>query len=86
MSFTKSHLKAAREYIGKKDYLNARKEAIQVLEYEPDNYNASVAILSLSFPAADLQDSHVFLGLSLLELGEFEDSEQVNSLFSLKPN
>lgn len=44
MSFIKSHLKAAREHIGKKDYLAAKKEAIQVLDFEPDNYNALAAI------------------------------------------
>ena len=43
MSFIKSHLKAAREHIGKKDYLTAKKEAIQVLDFEPDNYNALAA-------------------------------------------
>ena len=40
MSFIKGHLKAARDHIGKKDYLTAKKEAIQVLDFEPDNYNA----------------------------------------------
>jgi len=47
MSFIKGHLKAARDYIGKKDYLNAKKEANQVLDFEPDNYNALAAMLSL---------------------------------------
>ena len=46
MSFTRNHLKAARDYIAKKDYLNAKKEAIQVLDFEP-NYNALAALLSL---------------------------------------
>lgn len=63
MSFIKNHLKAARDHIGKKDYLTAKKEANQVLDFEPDNYTA-----------------HVFLGLSLLELGEFEDSEYIRRL------
>ena len=44
MSFIKSHLKAARDHIDKKDYLTAKKEAIQVLDFEPDNYNASAAM------------------------------------------
>ena len=44
MSFIKSHLKAARDHIDKKDYLTAKKEAIQVLDFEPDNYNALAAI------------------------------------------
>ena len=47
MSFTKTHLKAARDHIGKKDYVNAKKEAIQVLDFEPDNYTALAATLSL---------------------------------------
>lgn len=40
MSFVKSKLKLAREALGKKEYPNARDAATQVLEYEPDNYNA----------------------------------------------
>ena len=44
MSFIKSHLKAARDYIGKKDYLTAKREAVQVLDFEPDNYNALAAM------------------------------------------
>ncbi len=40
MSLVKVKLKAAREALGKKDYPNARDAAAQVLEYEPDNYNA----------------------------------------------
>jgi len=41
-SFIKGKLKAAREYLGKKDYKAAEEAAIQVLEYEPGNYNAFV--------------------------------------------
>ena len=48
MSFIKSHLKAARDHIGKKDYLTAKKEAIQVLDFEPDNYNALVSYTAIS--------------------------------------
>ncbi|RDB24954.1 Superkiller protein 3 [Hypsizygus marmoreus] len=59
MSFAKGKLKIARDALGKKDYAGARDAATQVLEYEPDNYNANV-----------------FLGLSLMELGEREKSEQ----------
>ncbi|KAG6908388.1 hypothetical protein DXG01_004817 [Tephrocybe rancida] len=59
MSFAKSKLKAAREALGKKDYATASDAASQVLDYEPDNYNATV-----------------FLALSLLELGQYEKSEQ----------
>ncbi|KAF8070280.1 TPR-like protein [Lyophyllum atratum] len=59
MSFVKSKLKAARDALAKKDYGAACDAATQVLEHEPDNYNANV-----------------FLGLSSLELGQFEKSEQ----------
>jgi superkiller protein 3 len=40
MSFVKNKLKLARDALGKKDYVQARDAASQVLEYEPDNYNA----------------------------------------------
>lgn len=42
MSFVKSKLKAAREALGKKDYEAAQNAALQVLDYETDNYNAFV--------------------------------------------
>ncbi|KAH7923951.1 TPR-like protein [Leucogyrophana mollusca] len=41
-SFPKTKLKAARDAIGKKQYESARDAAAQVLDYEPDNYNAHV--------------------------------------------
>jgi hypothetical protein len=41
-SFAKSKLKAARDAIGKKNYEQAREAAVQVLDYEPDNYTACV--------------------------------------------
>ncbi|KAG6862290.1 hypothetical protein C0995_015987 [Termitomyces sp. Mi166 len=47
MSFVKSKLKAARDALGKKDYEAARSAASQVLDYETDNYNATV-FLALS--------------------------------------
>ncbi|KAG6334505.1 hypothetical protein ID866_4588 [Astraeus odoratus] len=40
--FSKSKLKAARDALGKKQYEAARDAASQVLDYEPDNYNAHV--------------------------------------------
>lgn len=43
-SFAKAHLKAARDSISKKDYATAKKEATLVLDFEPENYNASVQI------------------------------------------
>ncbi|TFK44590.1 superkiller protein 3 [Crucibulum laeve] len=60
MSFVKNQLKLARDALGKKDYVAAKKAANQVLDYEGDNYTA-----------------HVFLALSLLELGEFDESERI---------
>ncbi|KIJ67566.1 hypothetical protein HYDPIDRAFT_174010 [Hydnomerulius pinastri MD-312] len=41
-SFAKTQLKAARDALGKKQYEAARDAASQVLDYEPDNYNAHV--------------------------------------------
>ncbi|KAI6044690.1 superkiller protein 3 [Pisolithus marmoratus] len=41
-SFVKSKLKVARDALGKKQYEAARDAASQVLDYEPDNYNAHV--------------------------------------------
>ncbi|KAH7915212.1 superkiller protein 3 [Hygrophoropsis aurantiaca] len=41
-SFSKAKLKAARDALGKKQYEVARDAATQVLDYEPDNYNAHV--------------------------------------------
>jgi len=78
MSFAKSHLKAARDHISKKDYSSAKKEAALVLDFEPENYNAFVVIKHV-FSHAHYQryGRHVFLGLALLELGEFDKSEQV---------
>ncbi|KAI0051258.1 TPR-like protein [Auriscalpium vulgare] len=58
-AFAKNKLKAARDAITKKDYQAAHDASSQVLDYEPDNYNAKA-----------------FLGLSLLELGQVERSEQ----------
>lgn len=41
-AFVKNKLKAARDAIGKKDYITARDAALNVLEYESENYNAYV--------------------------------------------
>lgn len=46
-SFIKNKLKAARESIIQKNYAKARDAALEVLSYEPDNYNASVSIKRL---------------------------------------
>ena len=47
-AFAKQKLKAARDALGKKKYDEAKNAATQVLEYEQDNYNASVALPPLS--------------------------------------
>jgi superkiller protein 3 len=39
-AFVKGKLKVARDALGKKDYRSAREAAQQVIDYEPDNYNA----------------------------------------------
>lgn len=54
-SFAKTKLKTARDALGKKQYDAARDAALQVLDYEPDNYNAyvSVQILSHTIDSAD---------------------------------
>ena len=47
MSFAKTHLKAARDSLSKKDYQNAKTESALVLDFEPENYNAWVHICNL---------------------------------------
>ncbi|KAF8135619.1 hypothetical protein EV363DRAFT_1321133 [Boletus edulis] len=47
-SLAKTKLKTARDALGKKQYETARDAALQVLDYEPDNYNAHV-FLGLAF-------------------------------------
>jgi len=47
-SFIKSKLKGAREALGNKDYDKAREAATQILDYEPENYNACVEVDYLS--------------------------------------
>lgn len=39
-AFVKGKLKAARDAIGKKNWDTARDAALQILDYEPENYNA----------------------------------------------
>ncbi|KAG8213777.1 superkiller protein 3 [Butyriboletus roseoflavus] len=41
-SFAKAKLKTARDALGKKQYDAARDAALQVLDYDPENYNAHV--------------------------------------------
>ena len=43
-SFVKAKLKGARDALGKKEYEAAREAATQILEYEPENYNACVTV------------------------------------------
>ena len=47
-SFAKTKLKTARDALGKKQYEPARDAALQVLDYEPDNYNACAPAQTLS--------------------------------------
>ncbi|KAF9222633.1 superkiller protein 3 [Gyrodon lividus] len=54
-SFAKTKLKAARDALGKKQYEAARDAASQVLDYEPDNYNAHV-FLGLAFLELEQHD------------------------------
>jgi superkiller protein 3 len=42
MSLVKSKLKLARDSINRKDFATARDAANQVLDFEPQNYHASV--------------------------------------------
>lgn len=39
-AIVKTKLKAARDALGKKDYASARDAATQVLDFDPQNYNA----------------------------------------------
>lgn len=56
MSFVKNKLKAARDFLGKKDYAGAKDAASQILEYEPDNYNAYETTLELRCPLNDCRN------------------------------
>ena len=42
-AFVKGKVKAARDALNKKEYQLAHDTSLQVLEYEPDNYNAYVS-------------------------------------------
>ncbi|KAL0069809.1 Superkiller protein 3 [Marasmius tenuissimus] len=57
MSIVKTKLKSALDSIGKKDYNNAKKAALQVLDYEPDNYNANVFLGLASLELGEYDDS-----------------------------
>jgi len=39
-AFVKNKLKAARDFLSKKDYAAAKDAVENVLSFEPDNYNA----------------------------------------------
>ncbi|KAL0571344.1 Superkiller protein 3 [Marasmius crinis-equi] len=56
MSIVKTKLKSALDYIGKKDYNNAKKAVLQVLDYEPDNYNANVFLGLASLELGDYDE------------------------------
>ncbi|EGN99549.1 hypothetical protein SERLA73DRAFT_159810 [Serpula lacrymans var. lacrymans S7.3] len=59
-SFAKAKLKAAREALGKKQYEIAREAASQVLDYEPDNYNAHVFLGLASLELNQYEKSEQF--------------------------
>jgi hypothetical protein len=71
MSFAKTHLKAARDGISKKDYAAAKKEASLVLDYEPDNYNACgpPSYIVLGSPAHNVVMKECVSGLSASRAG-----------------
>ena len=76
-SLIKGKLKAAREALGKKDYETAKNASSQILDFEPDNYNACVQQFIFYLSVLTTLHRNVFLGLALLELGDYEKSEQV---------
>ncbi|KAF8629112.1 hypothetical protein AX17_005698 [Amanita inopinata Kibby_2008] len=55
MSFTKNKLKFARDALSKKDFTKAKDIALEVLEYEANNYNAHV-FLGLALLELDERD------------------------------
>lgn len=57
MSLVKSRLKAARDCLAKKDYLNAKDAASKALEHEPDNYTAHVFLALALMESGDLEES-----------------------------
>jgi superkiller protein 3 len=56
-SLVKTKLKGARDALGKKEYEAARGAATQVLDYEPENYNACVK-LKYKSPQSMIHTSH----------------------------
>lgn len=57
MFSVKATLKLARESIGRKNFVSARDAANQVLEYEPENYNAHVFLALALFKLDQLDES-----------------------------
>jgi hypothetical protein len=82
-TLVKNKLKAARDALGKKDWAAAQTAAQQALDFEADNYNACVALLVPMRSPDSCEHRNVFLGLASLELGSYEQSEQV--IFSSTP-
>lgn len=52
-SFAKTKLKTARDALGKKQYEAARDAALQVLDYEPDHYNACAPCILFTYHRLD---------------------------------
>ncbi|KAF5372987.1 hypothetical protein D9758_001789 [Tetrapyrgos nigripes] len=57
MSIVKTKLKSARDHLGKKNYDAAKDAALQVLDFEPDNYNANVFLGLASLELGELDES-----------------------------
>ncbi|KAJ4000018.1 TPR-like protein [Lentinula boryana] len=53
-SIVKTNLKNARDLLGKKNYAGAKDAALQVLQYEADNYNANVFLGLASLELGEL--------------------------------
>ena len=75
----KRKLKAARDALDKKDFQSAHDTSLKVLEYEPENYFAYVPLCA-AISHFDTICSKIFYGMSLLELGRIDQSEQVTAL------
>lgn len=56
-AIVKTKLKAAREALAKKDYEKAKSAASDVLDYEPDNYNATVFLGLALLELGDVEQS-----------------------------
>ncbi|KIK67005.1 hypothetical protein GYMLUDRAFT_37036 [Collybiopsis luxurians FD-317 M1] len=56
-SIVKTKLKSARDLLGKKNYIGAKDAALQVLDFEPENYNANVFLGLASLELGQFSES-----------------------------